>query len=576
VTYALRAAAIVFASAVFLQTPARAGTPDFAEFMLATTLAGTGNAGMADGRGSTAEFEGPGGIAYDERGNLYVADGPAQRIRKIDPSGRVTTLAGSGSPVLFGSGAAGGYRDGPSAQAQFDQPGGVAVAADGSIYVADVRNHCIRRITNGTVGTYAGSPLRTGHDDGPVASASFASPRSLDFDRAGNLYVSDPPTGIRRISAAGVVSTLHLPALADAWSVAVYDRGDVSELFVASRLRVTILDLKTERVTATFDTNRPFDSLAPDASIVSDGGEITGPAVSVAPVSATDFVYADSIYSTVRFVQTATGYTRALGEPPLLNAGKVGGSFRDGSNAAFQEPTGVAIGPAGEIAVADTGNRRIRLLSNAAPISNAGFARIFIAADSMLSSNVTRHESIAGVVEDRVCSARIDPSIPCDLEALAVLRGGAQLPAFADAVSQRAREQRPSDVYLFVRTDDMAIASSTPALRALKTGLDEAGVRLVVVLIPDGAMMPGELQYRKIFVGPGDPAAVLRERSAALDATRLAGVNVLDLWPVFFENDARPGFRPLFGAWDDRLTIFGNSLAGDAIARDILRAHAHK
>jgi hypothetical protein len=103
----------------------------------ATTLAGTGAPGFADGVGAAAQFNAPRGLALDPHGNLFVADSGNHRIRKITPSGVVTTVAGTGAP---------GFQDGAGSVARFDTPIGIARAASGALYVADQGNRRIRKI----------------------------------------------------------------------------------------------------------------------------------------------------------------------------------------------------------------------------------------------------------------------------------------------------------------------------------------------------------------------------------------------------------------------------------------------
>lgn len=161
-------------------------------------LAG-GIEGFADGQGSAARFNTPSGIALDAQGNLYVADTGNHAIRKISPQGAVSTLAGDGTP---------GFADGAGALARFNGPMGVAVASDGRVYVADTWNDRIRVIaTDGTVTTLAGggSP---GWEDGRGASARFDTPTDLKFDSHGNLWVADlQNNALRTVSADGMVST---------------------------------------------------------------------------------------------------------------------------------------------------------------------------------------------------------------------------------------------------------------------------------------------------------------------------------------------------------------------------------
>lgn len=153
--------------------------------------------GSADGIGMSAQFKQPSGIAIDKQGNLYVADQHNHRIRKITPASIVTTLAGSSS----------GFADGAGTGAQFYRPTGVVVDGQGNVFVADLFNHKIRKITpSGSVTTIAGSTY--GFADGNAASAKFAFPAGLALDKDGNLYVADSENHrIRKITPAGAVTT---------------------------------------------------------------------------------------------------------------------------------------------------------------------------------------------------------------------------------------------------------------------------------------------------------------------------------------------------------------------------------
>ena len=146
-----------------------------------TTLAGTGISGSTNATGTDASFNNPTDIAVDGSGNVYVADAGNYLIRKITPSGVVTTLAGSGSAVST---------DGAGTSASFDKPSGIAVDGSGNVYVADYNSHLIRKITpSGVVTTLAGSSL--GSTDATGASASFYNPLGVAVDGSGNIYVAD-------------------------------------------------------------------------------------------------------------------------------------------------------------------------------------------------------------------------------------------------------------------------------------------------------------------------------------------------------------------------------------------------
>ncbi|HAA58398.1 MAG TPA: hypothetical protein DCE42_26785 [Myxococcales bacterium] len=163
------------------------------------TFAGSNKEGETDGKRAAALFSGPAGLAFGPSGGLYVSDLGLDRIRKIDSAGNVTTIAGSDW----------GYADGKGAAAKFKNPYGLAVDKSGNIFVADSGNHMIRKVTpTGVVTTYAGQKL-SGEIDGALKDAKFDTPRDVAFDSAGNMYIADSRNHkIRKISTSGVVSTL--------------------------------------------------------------------------------------------------------------------------------------------------------------------------------------------------------------------------------------------------------------------------------------------------------------------------------------------------------------------------------
>ena len=166
------------------------------------TLAG-GSEGFTDGQGAAAAFNTPSALALDHEGNLYVADTGNHAIRKVSPGGSVTTIAGNGSP---------GALDGVGRAAQFNGPVGIAVDAAGIVYVADTYNDRIRRIgKDGAVTTLAGGAA-PGLVDGPALQAAFDTPSALALALDGTLYVADTGNhAVRSIGPDGMVSTVAIP-----------------------------------------------------------------------------------------------------------------------------------------------------------------------------------------------------------------------------------------------------------------------------------------------------------------------------------------------------------------------------
>jgi len=165
-----------------------------------TTLAGSGIAGFTDGTGTVALFNYPAGVAVDATGNVYVADESNNLIRKITASGDVMTLAGSGI---------GGFLNGIGTSSKFYHPKGIAVDGAGNVYVGDFTNNRIRKITPAGVVTSLAGYSATGFADGTGTAALFWGPAGVAVDTAGNVYVADViNNSIRKITASGIVTTL--------------------------------------------------------------------------------------------------------------------------------------------------------------------------------------------------------------------------------------------------------------------------------------------------------------------------------------------------------------------------------
>lgn len=171
-----------------------------------TTVAGIGIPGYSrdGGPASRAQLNWPRDMAMGADGSLYVADTNNHRIRKVDPGGTIHTVAGNGTPGYSGDGE-------QAARAQLNAPRDVEVGADESLYIADTGNHCIRQVsTNGTINTLAGTgTCGYGGDDGPAIRAQLAWAQDVAVGPDGSLYIAD--TGnhcIRRVTLDGTINTV--------------------------------------------------------------------------------------------------------------------------------------------------------------------------------------------------------------------------------------------------------------------------------------------------------------------------------------------------------------------------------
>lgn len=169
------------------------------------TVAGNGQSGYAgDGglaTGTTLYY--PQGMAIDRNGNLYIADRGNNRIRKVDAGGVIATVAGNGVSGFSGDG-------GQATTAKLFHPSGVAIAADGSLYIVDQDNNRVRKVDpTGVISTVAGTG-NAGYsgDGGPATNAALNVPIAVALDNAGNFYVSDSNNfRIRKIDATGTITT---------------------------------------------------------------------------------------------------------------------------------------------------------------------------------------------------------------------------------------------------------------------------------------------------------------------------------------------------------------------------------
>ncbi len=436
-----------------------------------TTVAGlAGLGGSADGTGSAARFNYPGGVATDSAENLYVADNGNYTIRKITPAGVVTTVAG-----LAGLG---GSADGTGSAALFYRPWGVATDSGGNLYVADTGNHTIRKITPaGAVTTIAGLAGLVGSADGTGSSARFYSPSGVATDSGGNLYVADTwNSTIRKITPAGVVTTLagvgsqgsadgtgSAARFLNPYGVATDSGGN---LYVADTYNYTIRKITPAGVVTTLAGLAGSFGSADGTGSAAQFGHPTG----IATDSGGNLYVADAYYSTIRKITPAGVVTTVAGL-----AGSVGSTDGTGSAARFYNPSGVATDSGGNLYVADSYNCTIRKITPAGVVTTlAGLAGSFGSADG--TGSAARFWEPKGVATDSAGNLYVADSINNTIRKITpagvvtTIAGLAGYQGSADGTGSAARFNSPSGVAtdsagnLYVAdTDNHTIRKITPA-----------------------------------------------------------------------------------------------------------------
>ena len=331
------------------------------------TIAGTGKPGH-DGDGGPAveaQLDLPVGLAVDKAGNVYIADHYSQRVRRVDTAGTIDTVAGTGDPGYGGDGR-------PALVAQLNFPSGVAVDKAGNLYIADSGNDRVRRVDpSGTITTIAGTGEH-GYDwDGPAVGARLAFPTDVAVDGSGNLYFTGPFSfGIRRVDVEGTLSEVAGSGesydgpederrLSRDRSVAVDDAGNI---YIANIYNNYVRRVDPmENITVIAGTRQP--------GYGGDGGpaaeaQLSFPA-GVAVDKAGNVYIADTGNHRIRRVDTSGIITTIAGTGEPGYAGD-GGLARE---AQLASPIAVALDDAGNLYVADLGNYRIRVLTQASPLS---------------------------------------------------------------------------------------------------------------------------------------------------------------------------------------------------------------
>lgn len=322
------------------------------------------------GPGTSASLSFPNGVAIDSSKNIYISDQGNQRIRKVDSSGTISTLAGTGAAGYSGD-------NGAATAATMDSPEGLAADSAGNVFFADRRNRVVRKIaTNGTITTVAGNGSQGySGDGGQATSAQLTEPFGVALDAAGNLYIADS-NSIRKVNNSGTISTFAGSSSngfsGDGGPASSALLDDPRSLTIDSVGNLFIADHGNHRIRK-IDTGGTITTIAGTGvrGFSGDGGAATSAALNepqgVAVDLAGNVFFSDTLNQRLRKVDTSGIISTVAGTG-------IGGFSGDGgvaTSAQFFYPQSIA-GGNGSFYIADVANNRVRhFRTNNPPIINS-------------------------------------------------------------------------------------------------------------------------------------------------------------------------------------------------------------
>lgn len=336
------------------------------------TVAGTGVSGYSgDGAAATAaKLNNPYAVTTDNYDNLVILDRYNSRIRMIDSSGIISTIAGNGTAGFFGEGVS-------ATTASLLSPKGVVLDTSGNLYIADQNNHRVRKVdTNGVITTFAGDgSFGYSGDGGPASQAKLFGPYGVAADAGGNLCVADNMNSrIRKIDSTGMISTLAGTGIygysGDYGPATSANLSYVFHVAVNATENVFIADRDNHRIRKT-DSSGIITTIAGTgvAGYSGDGGSAVSAQIN-APFgivldAAGNIYFSETGNQRIRKIDTAGMITTIAGTGTAAYSG-------DGSaaiEASIKNPSGIALDTEGNLYFADSGNQRIRKIDTSGIIS---------------------------------------------------------------------------------------------------------------------------------------------------------------------------------------------------------------
>jgi len=499
-----------------------------------TTIAGTGTAGFSGdgGPATSAQLNLPYGLAVDSARNLYIADLGNNRVRRVGPDGTIVTIAGTGVEGYSGDG-------GPASAAQLSTPRNLAVDAAANLYIAEFAGHRVRKMTPaGAIATVAGTGIAgLGGDGGPATVAQISFPAGLAVDRTGALLIADSGNNrVRKILPGGVMSTIlgATPSTALATPIAVT---------VDQSLTVYVAD--SSRLIRSYTASGVWANFAGTGALGYSGDG--GPAVMAALTAPHDLaadlaggvliadgarvreVYSYGLIATV----AGDGYQHAVGDGTPA------------TGAILYQPSAVALDTSGNLFIADTGTERVRIVLATGIIQT-------LAGDGT-----------AGYNTDGVPAATAELNAPTGL---AFDPWGNLL--LADTGNQRVREISAGAISTFAGTGAAGTGQEglTPAETPLRSPRGVCTGRDGSVYIVDTdnhrvlVALPGSVV--ETFAGNGSPGDAGDGESARLAQLNLPGACALDgAGDVFIADTSNHRIREVTAA-GMIVTVAGSGVAG--------------